>query len=228
MNFIKNHNRIVIAVLSGILILTGGLSAVRTAPFAYAKTDAQKKLSEKQKQIDDLEEALSSMNDSLDDYQDDVEGLSAQISNLEEQYQIKQAQIEIIEKQIEDLEADKDEQYVVMKERVKYVYENGTDGYLTVLLSSESLSDFLNRAEYVSKMREYDQGILDEFNATCVMLSEKREQINAELEELAALKSESEQKQTELADMIAVTENAIESSTAELAQKIEDAKALQK
>lgn len=47
-----------------------------------------------------------------------------------------------------------------MKMRIKYMYEKGDSSYLNLLLEARSLSELLNRAEYVSKISEYDRKML--------------------------------------------------------------------
>ncbi len=179
-------------------------------------TEAQNKLSESQAQINELKETISNLQDSLDEYEDDVEGVSAQIENISAQIENKNAEIELIQGQIEVLEQDKKEQYELMKTRVKYTYENGTASYLQLLLEAKTLSELLNRAEYIVSVREYDENILDEYTQTCQALSERKSEMDAQLTELSALKEESEVKQDELATLISNTGEAIASSNEEL------------
>lgn len=54
-----------------------------------------------------------------------------------------------------------EEQYEAMKLRIRYMYENGESSYWDMLFQSQSMSELLNKAEYISKISEYDrnQGI---------------------------------------------------------------------
>lgn len=47
-----------------------------------------------------------------------------------------------------------------MKLRISYMYENGQDSLLDILCESTSFADFLNRAENMSKVAEYDRNML--------------------------------------------------------------------
>ena len=40
-----------------------------------------------------------------------------------------------------------------MKKRIKYMYENGEDGYVEAIFSAASFADFLSRSEYVQKFQ---------------------------------------------------------------------------
>ena len=49
-----------------------------------------------------------------------------------------------------------------MKKRIKYMYETGNTSLLQIIFSSESMGDFLNKAEFVKNITEYDRNMLDE------------------------------------------------------------------
>ncbi|MCR4841828.1 MAG: DUF3450 family protein, partial [Eubacterium sp.] len=182
------------------ILTTGVLSLLATGLFlvgtfsdsayrhVYAKTQAEKELEETQDRIDELKEAQSDMKESLEQYEDDIEGVSAQIENIEDQIDSKQEEIDLIKGQIESLEVQKDDQYDTMKVRIRYTYENSGSGYLEALLTSESISELLNRVEYISSVREYDEAILDEYVSTCEWLKDRKSELKSEMEELEALR----------------------------------------
>ena len=47
-----------------------------------------------------------------------------------------------------------------MKIRIKYMYENGNSDMIAILLSAEDMADFLNKAEYVEQISEYDLSLI--------------------------------------------------------------------
>ena len=47
--------------------------------------------------------------------------------------------------------------------RQKFMYENGNSQLLEILISSDSIGDLLNKAEYVSQISAYDRDMLIEF-----------------------------------------------------------------
>ncbi len=69
-------------------------------------------------------------------------------------------------KDLEKAEAKEKQQYEDMKLRIKYMYENGEESYLSVLVSATDFADFVNKAEYVQKVNKYDRDMLDEYVAT--------------------------------------------------------------
>ena len=47
-----------------------------------------------------------------------------------------------------------------MKLRIQYMYEHNEETYFALLLNSESMGDMLNKAEYITKISEYDRKCL--------------------------------------------------------------------
>lgn len=70
-------------------------------------------------------------------------------------------------------------------------YEEGEASYLSILLGSESMSDFLSRMDIVSSMLDYDKKLKEQYK-------KEKEALEAKREELAKSKAEQEQNLQEL------------------------------
>lgn len=136
--------------------------------------------------------AIESKKDNVVEYIESLDkklaDLSAKIEkNKKERISVKE-QIRTLKKEAKQAESDKRSQYDTMSKRIKYIYENGNDGYLELLLGSESLSELFNRAEYVSKVTNYDNQMLKRYQAVCKKLEESQKQLENKLVQLANLK----------------------------------------
>ena len=78
--------------------------------------------------------------------------LEARLAQLSEDIEGKQEEIAATEVELEEAIATVDEQYEAMKLRIQYTYENGGFSYLTILLESESITDY---SEYLEYKQEY-------------------------------------------------------------------------
>ena len=67
--------------------------------------------------------------------------------------------------------------YDEMKIRIQYIYENSGEPILGLILSAESMADFVNKVHFVQTMSEYDRNMFEE-------LQELRRAIEAEEEHL--------------------------------------------
>lgn len=198
-----------------------------TCPIPVYATTAQEQLDQTNAQIDTIKAEQSQMQTDLDTYQADLETVTEEIAQIEEEIAQKQIGIDEIEQQIADLEEALAAQQQTVTDRMKYVYENDTSNMLEVLLTSQSFADFLNHAEYLFAMDQYDRTIIDSYNTTCEELAALRETLTSESTELADLQSQSQEKQSELEGQITDTNQDLVMSAEELAEKEAEAKLLE-
>lgn len=182
--------------------------------------------------IDDLEEKKEAAEETVGQLQSQENGLqgelkdlntqmsqvSNQISELEQQIIGKQAEIEQTEEDLKKAERKKETQYANMKQRIQFIYENGSINIIEVLLSSSSMGDFLNKAEYVAEVNSYDSQMLTRYEETCVEVETKGILLKEEKENLLTLQDEMQQKKTELDGLISSTKGSIAQKQEEISQ----------
>ena len=117
----------------------------------------------------------------------ELNGISDKLIGLEDEKTVLEGDIATTEENLANAEDTEASQYESMKLRIKYMYENGNENYLDLLLSSESMEDFLNKAEYVEKITEYDRNMLDLYAKTREDIAAYREQLLDEKTELELL-----------------------------------------
>ena len=150
------------------------------------------KLKEQKKEAEQLKNDLAKELDVLIGEMEELEG------------QIKTKEEELFEKEEELMEAriDENNQYESMKKRIKYMYENGDAQFIEILFESEDIGDFLNKAEYISTISEYDRDMLKKFQKVTKVVKEQEAAIRAEYEEMEELQDELIAKQDELEAMV--------------------------
>ena len=93
-------------------------------------------------------------------------------------------------------------QYEAMKKRIKYMYEKGDSSYLDLLLQSKSMSELLNRAEYISKISEYDRNMLDQYAAVKDGIADDKAQLEKEKAELVVLQEQTTSKKNSVETLV--------------------------
>ena len=73
-----------------------------------------------------------------------------------------------------------------------------TSSYVEMLFSSASMSEFLNKAEFISAVSEYDRNRLKELVDAQNAVAEKEKQLQTEQSQLTKLQDELNQKQADL------------------------------
>ena len=172
---------------------------------------AQSQLDSIQSRIDELnskkgqsEEYLSELNQQLDDLQNRLQG-------LQDQYDAKQNELVQIQADLEDAKAKEEEQYEAMKLRIQYMYENGNASYISMILDSKSIGDFLNRAEYITELTSYDRQMLEELQAKKNEVEAAKASLDKQLADLQVLQEDAEAEK-------AATEQLMEAKNQEIAQ----------
>lgn len=117
-----------------------------------------------------------------------MDTLTDKVKSNEEQIQLVQSTIDELLLQEAQVTAKMSSQYETMKERIKYMYEDGTSGYLELLAGSSSLSEMYNHLEYISKISEYDQKMYGEYESTKQKLTKTKKNKQAKKDELVATK----------------------------------------
>ena len=122
------------------------------------KSDAENILAELEAQKSNGEAYLEELDAKVSEIADKIYGIQQQIDQKNQEISTTQ---ELVAKTEEEI----NEQYAAMKLRIQYMYENGNASYISMILDSKSIGDFLNRAEYISELTSYDRQMLNELQA---------------------------------------------------------------
>ena len=113
-----------------------------------------------------------------------------------------------------------------MKLRIQYMYENGGTSALETLLSSKDLAEFLNNAESVSKISQYDRNMLDKYVNLQNNIQEQETAAEEEKQSIDALLAERSSKKQEVQELTASTSDNIASYVDQISASQEEAAAL--
>lgn len=192
--------------------------AVATALFMgsafYAQadqiSDLQQQQQENQDKLDDVNDNIENIESQQELLEEEIADLDADLINimttigvLEDDIHEKEADIDAAKAQYEEAKASEEEQYAAMKVRMKYMYEKGEDSYLELLFEASSVSDMLNKAEYVEKLYEFDRTLLQEYVETKEEIADLQASLEQQKADLEADKVELVDQQTYLDQLLA-------------------------
>ena len=168
-------------------------------------TDAQNKKNDLEKQkantesmIKDLKSLQSDVSAYVEELDKNLSQLGNDIAALEVQINELEGQIAQKEVEIASVEETYQKEFEDMKLRIKYMYEKSDTTFLDMLFSAKSLSELLNKSEYVEKISVYDRTKLDEYEATAIKLKEAKAELENEKAKVIALKEETEAKRSDV------------------------------
>lgn len=187
----KKKNFIGILIFSAVIML---LSSFRLASFASEvdkakdnKTSLEKKKEETELRISELEKKKDDIISYIEELDKELGRLITEIDTTNLNIQTAQDELTAAQEELELARITEENQYTIMKNRIMYMYENGQTDYLDIIMKSDDLSDILNQVEYMSKITEYDNHLLDEYvklKEDVIVKEEAQETKLAELNEL--------------------------------------------
>lgn len=172
-------------------------------------------------EIESLEGQSSALESELEGINQDILDLSEQISTTEMQVEILNGEIARTADELAEAEANEDQQYEDMKSRIKYMYEHGNATLLEMLFSAENMSDFLNKAEFIENLSEYDRNALENLQAVHQQIAEQQKTLQTQQESFTDLQAELQAQQTELQ----AKADATSTNLADVQARLDEAKA---
>ena len=149
-------------------------------------------------EINSLENQSSALESQLAGINEDILALSDQISTTEMQVEMLNGEIARTSDELAAAEENEAKQYEDMKTRIKYMYEHGNATLLEMLFSAESMADFLNKADFIENLSEYDRNSLNELQAIHAEIEERQATLETQQASMTDLQEQLESQQAEL------------------------------
>lgn len=159
-------------------------------------TDLKKLKKELETKKKDLNSYVAQLDSSLTEIEQKITELKTRITSKEE---------EIIQKEAElaDAQENEDFQKESMIAHIRLMYEKGTPSMLDMLLGAKSFGDFLNKADYVECVMNYDQQMWEDYIAIREFTELCKEELELEKEILDQTKANVEIEQQNLEELLA-------------------------
>ena len=217
-------------LLAGILTFSMGTPVFATeseiADMQAQKQEAESNLAQTQSDISSMDSKKQELESYLADLNTQYEELTNTISELSIQAGEKENQLKQIRAELKKAKKAEKKQYEDMKLRIQYMYENGGTSALETLLSSKDLAEFLNNAESVSKISQYDRNMLDKYVNLQNNIQEQETAAEEEKQSIDALLAERSSKKQEVQELTASTSDNIASYVDQISASQEEAAAL--
>lgn len=202
---------------------------------SYAETtqqnidDAKAQINVLEEQVEDAEEAVNNISDKkeqleteLGSFNQQLQNIVASMNELEQDISDKETEIETAEEELAEAEAQCKKQYEDMKTRIQFMYENSSTSTWEMLLEASSFTEFLNRTEYISEINNYDRDMLTQFEELQQQIAEQKAALEADMEELVAMREEMEQNRNRVNTLISNTQANLAQTNQDLASAQEN------
>ena len=191
-------------LLSFILCLSYPLSVYATtiSELKEQKAENEQKLSEVNSELATLNEESKGITEEIEVLDDQLVEVIASVSLLEDEIKKVEEDIETTKVELDEAIEKEETQYAAMKKRIQFMYEKGETSYVTLLLGASTISDVVNRSEYIEKLYEYDETLLVEYIATKEAVEAKKVELEEQQSELETNKAELEEEQKVLDELL--------------------------
>lgn len=191
--------------------------------WATTISDIKKEKEEAEKELDSIESDISEIEGNKEEIAEEIEELDNQLVELLSTVEILKQDIKNKEEEInqaqisyDEAKADEEAQYEAMKLRIRFMYEKGEKSYLELFLQAESISDMVNKADYVEKLYEYDRALLLKYQEAKEKVLALKESLETEKSEMVELEADLEAEEASLQTMISEKQETVENFNKQL------------
>lgn len=168
--------------------------------------------------VDDLKEDKKAAEEEMDSLKEELSVILNKINDTEERLIEKGEEIVEVTAELDEAIIREREQYEAMKLRIKFMYEQGNEDLIEAFINSENFTDFVNKAEYVQNVHDYDREQLDIYVETKNQISALKVTLEEEQKQLEELQVEYENSEAQINALIESKKDEI----SDLNKKIEE------
>lgn len=212
--------RLLATVLAAVMIISGTQIAGATSlsQARSQKNQAQNKLDSVNSQIADIGSQQSSLQSEIDKVDSDLVDVLVSLDLISDQIDQKKVELAQAESDLAAAKEKEAEQYDAMKNRIRYMYENGDSSFLDAFVGAQSFADVLNKVENFSKVYDYDRNLLVEYQNTKTEVANLVTQVEEEKKDLEENQATYQEQQKNLEEMKAQKSSQMSDFENQLAQ----------
>ena len=218
-NLIKN---IIGVIIIGIIISYPNLILAETeSELNNQKEDNNEKITQAQQEKERVTNEKNQTIDEVNTLTEQITDYQSQINDLDAQIDEANNKLEEQTKKLEEAEKQYNDQQDTLNTRIVALYEAGETSYLDVLLSSESVTDFISNYYIISEIAECDVELLEQIDNQKQEIAKAKEEIENSKNQLATAKADKERVSQELQEK----KSEKDSYVAQLSQEEQDIEA---
>lgn len=151
---------------------------------------------------------ISDLEDSISEYQSELDELNSKIKKL-------QTKIDEKGKEIKELQKEFDKLQELLTSRLVAIYEEGQVSFLDVLLSAESIWDYISMPSRIKELTEADNAEMEKVEKQRKVVEKAQKELEEQNTELKEAKKTAQTKQQQLKVAKATKETKVANLTAE-------------
>ncbi|MGL5329816.1 MAG: coiled-coil domain-containing protein, partial [Peptostreptococcaceae bacterium] len=174
--------KIISTIAVGSLIMSASATTLNVAYAEESKANLNKKLSENREEQEELSAKIKKLDEQIKEIETKIEDTEGKIKKLN-------SETDQTKKEIKNLQNSIKENEEFLGQRLKVIDNNYSMGYIKVVLSSSSLSEFFNNLYMVKEVIEQDRVLLKELEDNKLIIEEKKKELETKTKTQEELKS---------------------------------------
>ena len=186
-------------VIIGLMIIYPNLALAETeTELKNQKSENNEKIEEAQNKKEEVTAQKNQTIDEVNKLTDEITNYQSQINDLDSQIDEANQKIEEQTQKLQEAEEKYNEQQDTLNTRIVALYEAGETSYLDVLLSSDSVTDFISNYYLISEIAECDLDLLEQIDNQKQEITKAKEELENSKNQLATAKADKERVSQEL------------------------------
>ena len=218
----KNIKKFLCAALAAVMTITI-LPAYSANAATYAELQAKRKnlatsTSNAKKEIEKLKNKQNSLEDEMAVLDKGLDSMQAEYDSAKEDLDFLTERLNAAQAELDAATEKREAQFNLLGDRMKFLQQKGSSGYLEILLEAESFSDLFLRMQYVNDIMGYDKEILDELQAIQDTIQERTDEIAENHAEQQAVVDIQKEKMDEMEAVVAQKKALMKSYESDVAK----------
>lgn len=189
------NKKVILIILVIILFLIGFYGIVLAEDLSdlqNQKNDLQNQINESNEQIQEIQIELTENLEQLNNLNEKIYTYESEIASLENNLNDVEKEIETVTEKLSIIEENYNLQRMALQNRIVALYESGDIVYLDVLLSSNSVSEFISNYYLIGEIVRYDNELLENIENQKTQIEEIKNSLEEKQENIKTVKKNKE------------------------------------
>jgi murein DD-endopeptidase MepM/ murein hydrolase activator NlpD len=208
-------------VIVSIVISLNTVYADKTNELQDELTQINRDIKNAQNMLSSIKTQKNSVLLEKEEIEKSIETAEKELDEIDKLLKISEQKIGSKQKELLTATERSENQYELLKKRVRVMYEQGDVSYLEIILQSATFSDFLARIEMIKDIIEYDEELFIELETNKNLLLKIKRELQAEQVKKEKLKEGIIEKTNELDENVKVRGEILEELTSQQGKYLE-------
>ena len=189
------NKKVILVILVIILSLIGFYGIVLAEDLSdlqNQKNELQNQINESNEQIQEIQIQLTENLEQLNNLNEKIYTYESEIASLENNLNDVEKEIETVTEKLSIIEENYNLQRMALQNRIVALYESGDIVYLDVLLSSNSVSEFISNYYLIGEIVRYDNELLENIENQKTQIEEIKNSLEEKQENIKTVKKNKE------------------------------------